>query len=149
MSEAWQVRELEQQDLLEEIMGDARHFIEGGDHDAFFLALSAELTGSFIAERLAQQGPVPTYLNLKSGDQVIARLCNGFKEKIKKFSRTPEEEQELLARLLIEFVEAGLSGIHGAYLHQKVHEPKRLYDGHEAMDEIDIPDESFTWPPVR
>ena len=73
MAEARQKRECEQQELLEKIMRDALHASEGGDHDMFFLALGAEMMGIFIAERFAQRGEnAPAYLNLKTGDQLIA-----------------------------------------------------------------------------
>lgn len=137
MAEAWQQkREFEQQELLEGIISDAFSTTEDGDHDTFFLALAAELTGGLIAERLAKRGDTLTYLNLKTGDQIIESICNKFKARIKDFCRTPEEERELLARLLTKFIEQGLSDIHSAYLRQTVHEPEKLYEGHCAMDEV-------------
>jgi hypothetical protein len=140
MAEAWQKREFEQRVLLEGIMGDALRDAEDGDHDMFFLALGAEMIGIFIAERFAQRGEdTPPFLNLKTGDQIIASYCNGFKARIKDFCRTPEEEHELLARLLTKFTEAGLSDIHGAYLRQMVNEQEKLYEGHSAMDEVPAP----------
>ncbi len=137
MAEAWQKREFEQQELLEGIMRDALRLIEDGDHDMFFLALGAEMIGIFIDERFAQRGEgTSTYL---IGDKLIASYCNRLKARVKDFCRTPEEEHELLARLLTKFTEAGLSDIHSAYLRQTVHEQEKLYEGHSAMDEVSIP----------
>lgn len=136
MVEAWQKRGLEQQELLERIMTDAFRAIEDGDHDTFFLMLTMELARNLIARRLTAQGPVPAYLNVKSNDQLVGSFCNKFMTKIKDFCRTPEEEHELLARLLTKFAEAGLSEIHSAYLRQTVHEQEKLYEGHRAMDEV-------------
>jgi hypothetical protein len=139
MIEAWQKRESEQQELVERLMRNAFRFNEDGDSEMFFMALAVELTGNFIADRFADRGEdILPSLAVKIGDRLIERYCTEVRAKVKEFSRTQEEERELLARLLLKFTEAGLSDVHSNYLRQKVHEQEKLYEGHRAMDEVPL-----------
>lgn len=138
MAEAWQKREFEQQELLNQIMQDARCAVrEEDEDDVFFLTLTAELAGLLAIQRITGRGgAVPDGLTFTTNDQLAQSCVGRIKRTIDEFSRTPEEAAQLLGRLLVKFANSGLSDIGTAYLRQQVHEPQRLYDGHESMDEV-------------
>jgi hypothetical protein len=137
MAEAWQKREFKQQEFLNGIVRTANRAAADDDHDTFFLALTTELARELIAQRTkAQRGTVLDRPSLDAGDQLAQSYAGRFIRTITGFSRTPQEAANLLGRLLVKFAESGLSKINAAYLHQTVHEPQLLYEGHGSMDEV-------------
>ncbi len=137
MPEAWQVREFQQQEFLNQIQRDSYEAVGDGDRDAFFLLLSMELAGQLVARRIiARGGAAPSHLALTTGDQLVQSYAGRFLRAIEEFSRTPEEAAQLLGRFLAKCVNSGLSEIGAQYLHQRVHAQHRLYDGHRGTDEV-------------
>ena len=133
--EAWQKREAEQQQFLEELHREIMDAVEtatekmGESETQEYIHLLK--TADFLLRALIRQG---------QGRQKDWRevFVNPFIEKIENFARTPEESKVLQERLLKKVLESGLTKIHGEYLHQSVHEPEKLYEGHKTMDEVEF-----------
>lgn len=132
--EAWQKREGEQQELLEEIYREIMDAVETAtekmgeeeSHEYIHLLETADsLLRALVRQERGQQ---------KDWREVFV---NPFIEKIENFARTPEESKVLQEGLLKKVLESGLTKIHGEYLRQRVHEPEKLYEGYQTMDEVD------------
>ena len=139
MAEASEVRDMQQEDLLNGMIRDARSAAPDDDHDAFFLSLAAALAGNLvIRRRMARDGEIPFQLHFGLGtdDQLAQSHAGRFAKVIEEFSRMPEEEANLLGRLLVKFTALGLSGINAAYLNRMIHEPQVLYGGHKGTDQV-------------
>lgn len=56
---------------------------------------------------------------------------------INDFARTKAESMILKHKLLVMFIKLGFHDAESEHLHERVHEQKKLYDGYEAMDEVE------------
>ena len=128
--EAWVRREMEQQDLLEEIHREIWDSVEQickeeSDEYRHFLAVADSLLHTLARD---EGGLVALGTDL---------IANAAIRKIEKFARTPEEAKVLEIRLLEKLLASGFSRAHSNYLRQRVHEQGKLYEGRRAMDEVE------------
>ena len=136
MTEAHMKRSGEQQEFLTSLRREACDAAEDqSERSVFFLFLVQELLKHFIAKSGAF---VPPLKHKTAESERIRGFCGEILAKIDAFSRTPEEAEILKKRFLESSLEFALSPVESAYLYQEVHEQKRLYAGHNAMDEVEL-----------
>ncbi len=138
-------REMEQQELLERLSRSAfeaaeKFFEEDGDapdanrfymlaaHDIFERMISAH--GGAYCHHMGNGASELTFVG-----SWVRRTA----EDIEKFSRAPEEANDIKLRLMLSLVECGTSHIRNAYSELRSRRPVVLYGGHRAADEVDIP----------
>lgn len=134
MTEAWQKREYEQQQLLEGLMHQAFETSEKFENaDRFHLLAAQELSEYHLINQGGTPHPSDNSDTERSRVKVwIDKVC----EQLWRFSRTGEEFKMLLAKFTEKMFERGLAYAHQEYLRQKVREPEKLYEGHGSMDEV-------------
>lgn len=131
MTEAWQKREMEQQRLLEGLAMDlVRSTDDMEDENRFFLLLAEKVAKEFALGKNGQVNPREELSVIHSHQELT--------EKIQQFARTEQERAYLTAGLLLKLLGLGLTPVHNEYLHQKVHKPEKLYEGHQSMDEVEL-----------
>ena len=127
--EAYVKRELEQQEFLERI--EKRLLLENdgeGDYlsDPDILRHAEYLLASVREEMLGE--------STRCTNERVATVI----DEVNQFARTPEEGMALKKRMLEKLIQQGFTTASGVYLHQCTMEPKRLYEGHRAMDEVEL-----------
>jgi hypothetical protein len=126
MAEDRQKRAAAQEQLIKNIVRDALDAIDERGGDVFFLELVRDFTKILISKR---PGFSPTY----AGDQFIDSRCNGFKERIEAFAESPEEECDLLGRLLVECVNLSLFDTRRAYFSKTHGTAHGTHEGSRSM----------------
>jgi len=133
---AWQVREMQRQQLLERLM---QQIIRQEDaigledlHEALLFLLQMELKYSRVW--------VSVHFDLSLiRTEVKQKVCNLFGEmedEVKKFSRSQEEGKGIYAKLF-EWVASEIVRPYHAALHtQELHEPKKIYGIEDRTAEI-------------
>jgi hypothetical protein len=133
MTEAYLKREMEQQEFLEGLERECSHDSDGDYLPDSTILHQAEL---LINEILYELKTSKSSWDIGTGGDLNGTTL--LIKQIDEFARTPEEAMVLKRRLLEKMIQYGFHDAEAAYLRQRVHQAKKLYNGHEAMDEVEF-----------
>ncbi len=131
MIEAWSLRSIQRQKLLEELMHDIYEAEEKGSFKLLRLA-------QVIIRRLDGVGPENTDF---IGDIPAEFFFERILPKIKSFVRAEEEANFLVAELLQRVLKSALVSVHSALSSLEIHNPQLIFHASSAMTEMDMPEE--------
>jgi len=131
MIEAWSLRSLQRQKLLEELMHDVYEAEEKGSCKLLWLA-------QVIIRCLEGAGPE----NFDFIANIPAQLFfEHILPKIKSFVRANEESDFLLAELLKEVLGSALVPVYSALSSLEIHNSQLIFHAESAMTEVEMPEE--------
>lgn len=126
MAQAWQKREKEQADFLQDLHSRVCHDPEGEYlFDVAILNIARLMLRTVIEE-------------INNCNRLANPEIRWIVEDVNRFARTRAEAIILKHRLIGLLLISGFHGVDSEYLRQRVHEPERLYDGHQATDEVEL-----------
>jgi len=137
MAEAWQVREGQRQELVENLMIKVFEQSESFDDekDAFrFECEVAENIVSFLkgARFVEEVKRIPHLYEWRFNKFVHEQIWGLIKE----FSRTPSERNALLVRFLERLLDSILNHFHAELTHDEIQNTRAVFGTDSAMDEV-------------
>jgi len=140
MPEAWQLREYQRQQLIEELVRGVHDWADELCDPSFYLEVVAVII-SYLQDR--QKGVSNPEVD---GKKAPGSFFSTVLPSITKFARTEAEGDVLVATFLEKVLASGLSPFRSELQKQEMLTPEKIFDAHSAMTEVPIEDAADLCP---
>lgn len=130
MTEAWQKREYERQQLIEGLVQKVHQRVDAISDESFYLELAL-----VVIEYLKDRHKGIAHPEIKKADMVgnfFAIPLSG----IVRFARTKAESDALIVQFLEKILVSGLNRFHSELTKQEIHNPELIFQDPSAMSDV-------------
>ncbi len=138
MAEAWMVRNLERQKLLEELMSEVYRYDDKNQRDRVCNA-SMQLVDVIIKFLYSVKSALADNNTWRGETEAHKLFENSFLPKIVSFARSELELYFLLAELSKKILNSALTPIRSALMHIEIIDPQLIFHAPSAMSPMKLP----------